>query len=350
MQGGIGGGEMRWTASVEYNCPMSDNRTAIEEALAGNDPLALSSRATEEELNRMKMAEEVLQLAQNRKKNTSRLAIMSQVMVGAVAVAGMLVNGYQSYSSKKQQEKQAQIDQDRWAKEFQRSQRADKYRAFFETSVLATDPTNGDKRMVGYALLQEFVDDEDYNSKATLLLEEALVQELRSDTKPGLDEAHRNAVLAIVAALSSSGDCKALERAARSIDKIATRQAKERDTEETSSIFQIYVRKVVGRAATVCKSMREFSMVRHPLAETMLRIPEIVGVTGKLSSAQANEYIARMLTEQCKGEMGVTGVTDCPAIMSHYLVLCADASKDKTRKDEEAACSVIKGQGPAITH
>jgi hypothetical protein len=35
----------------------------------------------------------------------------------------------------------------------------DKYRAFFETTVLATDTANYDKRLVGYALLQEFVTD-----------------------------------------------------------------------------------------------------------------------------------------------------------------------------------------------
>jgi len=327
---------------------MSDNPTGVEEAISKNDPLALSRGATEQDLNRMKLAEEVLQLANSRKKNTSRLAVLSQLMVGVVAAAGMLVNGYQSYSNKKQQQKQAQIDQDRWAKEFQRAQRADKYRAFFETSVLATDPANGDKRMVGYALLQEFVDDEDYNSKATRLLEEALVQELRSNTKTGIDDEHRNAVLAIVTALSSSGDCKALERAARSIDKIATRHAKEQDTEETSAIFHIYVRRLAGRAAMVCKTMNEFSMVRHPLTETMLRIPEVADLTGKLSFAQANEQIAKMLLDDCKDEVGVTGVTDCPAIMNHYLSLCAASAKDKTRKDEDAACAVIKAQGPGI--
>ena len=84
-----------------------------------------------------------------------------------------------------QAQQQSAVDQDRWSREFVRAQRADKYRAFFETSVLATDPANADKRLVGYALLQEFVDDEDYNSKATLMLEESLMQELRSKSVAG---------------------------------------------------------------------------------------------------------------------------------------------------------------------
>lgn len=320
----------------------------VEEALSKNDPVALARTATPQELGALKMAEEVLDLANSRKSNVSRLVVLSQVAVGAVAVLGMLVNAAQSYSSKKQQEKQAQIDQDRWSREFQRAQRADKYRAFFETSVLATDPSNPDKRMVGYALLQEFVDDEEYNSKATRLLEEALVQELRGNSKGGLDDEHRNAVLAIVTALSSSGDCKAIERAARSIDKVATRHAKQQDSEETSAVFHIYVRRLLGRAALVCKSMHDFSMVRHPLTETMLRIPAVAGATGKLSAAQANESIAKMLVDVCKEEVGVTGVTDCPAVVQHYMSLCSDWAKSKTAKDEAAACAVIEGQGPTV--
>lgn len=327
---------------------MQDKPTQVEEALAKKDPIALAQSATEQELARLKTAEEVLDLANSRKKNNSRLAILSQVLVGAVAVAGMLVNAAQNYSNKQQQQKQSQVDQERWSKEFKRAQRADKYRAFFETSVLATDPTNGNKRMVGYALLQEFVDDEEYNSKAIRLLEEALVQELRSDTKEGLDDEHRNAVLAIVTALSSSEDCRAIERAARSIDKIATRHAREHDSEETSAIFHIYIRRLLGRAALVCKTMHDFSMVRRPLAETMLRIPDVAGLTGKPSLSEANGQIAKMLIEDCKEEVGITGVTDCPSIIQHYTSLCAASIKDKAAKDDEAACAVITSLGPSI--
>jgi len=327
---------------------MSDQRASIQDAVANNDPVGLAQVATEQELTRLKLAEEVIGLAHNRSRNYTRLAVLSQVMVGAVAVAGMLVNASQTYTNKKQQERQAQIDQERWRKEFQRAQSADKYRAFFETSVLATDPSNGDKRMVGYALLQEFVDDDEYNSKATRLLEEALMQEMRTNTKAGLDDEHRNAVLAIVTALSSSADCKALESAARSIDKVATRHAKAQDSEETAGIFRIYVRRLAGRAAMVCKSMRDFELVRHPLVETVVRIPEMVDAKAKLTYAQANEVIAKILIEVCKEEVGVTGVTDCPAIMNHYLSLCSAFAKEKSQGDEAAACLAIQSEGPTI--
>ena len=42
--------------------------------------------------------------------------------------------------------------------------------------MLATDSANADKRLVGYALLQEFVSDNDYNIKAMLMLEESLAR------------------------------------------------------------------------------------------------------------------------------------------------------------------------------
>jgi hypothetical protein len=58
-----------------------------------------------------------------------------------------------------------------------------------------------------------------------------------------------------------------------------------------------------------------------------------------------------MLIDDCRDEVGVTGVTECPSIMQHYQALCAQKSKDKTqndRKDDDAACSLIKNEGPEI--
>jgi len=158
-------------------------------------------------------------------------------------------------------------------------------------------------------------------------------------------------VVSIVTALSASEDCKAMEQAARSIDKVAARHAKAQDVEETSSIFHIYVRRLAGRAALVCKTMRDFSQVRRPLIETVLRLPEIIDVKGKLTWSQANEQIARMLIDDCREEVGVTGVTECPSIMQHYETLCTQKSKDKTQKDhkdDDAACALVRTMGPEI--
>ena len=63
------------------------------------------------------------------------------------------MNAYQLYANKQHQDEQSRVEREKWNKEFSRASQADKYRAFFETAVLATDPTNADKRLVGYALL-----------------------------------------------------------------------------------------------------------------------------------------------------------------------------------------------------
>jgi hypothetical protein len=317
----------------------------IEKAIKDDDALALLKATTPEELARLKAAEEVLQLYRERTRSTTRWTLVSSTLVGIVAVVGMLVNSYQSFTNRQTQRQQAEIDQDRWNKEFIRAQRADKYRAFFETSVLATDPTNSDKRLVGYALLQEFVNDDDYNSKATLMLEESLGQELRSKRSEGLDEAHRSAVVAIVSALAQSSDCHALERASKSIDKITLHHARAQDAKEVLEIFRIYVRRLVGRAALTCKSMKDFADVRSPLIDAIQRMPELGGAMIKLPTPVANERVARLLVEVCDEESSINGLSECKAIFDHYALLCADAT---ATPDDVVACDVIKTAGVAL--
>ncbi len=313
-----------------------------------SDASALATSATADELERLKLAEEVLSLARDRKRNTSRWALISQALVSVLAVAGMLINAYQGASARAQQAVQRQADNDRWNKEFQRAMRADKYRAFFETSVLATDPGNPDKRLVGYALLQEFVVDDDYNSKATLMLEESLAQELRGDARNGLDEAHRNAVLAIVSALSESTDCHALERASRSIDRVARRHATAADTAETTEIFSIYVRRLVGRAAMVCRTMKDLDQVRRPLVETLMKFPEIGGMTGKPTMVEANTHLASLLIEACRDELSLTGGNECAQLVGKYVELCNQPAT-AAAKDDQPGCAAIKAAAPSLT-
>ena len=210
--------------------PLSDD---VRKALAAKDPYALAAAASKEQLDTLRSAEDS---TSNRTASVCSPRAGSpsprSILVGWVAILGFCVNAYQSWTNKQQAERQSQVDQDRWSKEFQRAREADKYRAFFETTVLATDTANADKRLVGYALLQEFVSQSDYSSKAMLMLEESLAQELRKNTGQGIDEAHRNSVVAIVTALSETRDCGALARAARSIDKVAQRLNRYGDVEE----------------------------------------------------------------------------------------------------------------------
>jgi hypothetical protein len=324
---------------------MANEHSAIEKAIAENDALALLKAAGPEELERIKTAESVLALTLERKKNTAGWTLVSSTLVGIVAVVGMLVNSYQSYTSRQAQQQQAQIDQDRWNKEFVRAQRADKYRAFFETSVLATDPSNADKRLVGYALLQEFVADDDYNSKATLMLEESLTQELRSKQVEGLDAAHRSAVVAIVTALSQSPDCHALERAARSIDKIAQHHSQAQDTAEVLEIFRIYVRRLVGRAALTCKTMGDFVDVRRPLIDAIQRMPELGGAMVRLANPVANARVAKLLVDVCDDESSINGLNECQAIYAHYAGFCGEPDAGA---DEREGCALVKQASAAV--
>jgi hypothetical protein len=318
-----------------------------EAALAREDARALAATASKEELDRMKAAEELFELRHKRATRRSRLTIATQSLVGFVAVAGFLVNAFQSYINKQQQQEQRKIDQDRWNREFARASQADKYRAFFETSVLATDPANADKRLVGYALLQEFVQDRDYTGKAMLMLEESLSQELRSNTAEGLDEEHRAAVVAILSALSQTSDCRALERAARSVDRIARRHAQVQDAEETSEVLKVYVRRLMGRAADVCTSFKDFRAVRRPIRDTVLKHPNLLALGPRPSATEANTRLAETLRDRCEDEIAVSGASECPDVLKGYAELCGKADEKDLREDA-AGCALMKAAAAAL--
>jgi hypothetical protein len=295
-----------------------DVRTALE----AQDPFALARAGSKEEFDRLKGALDLIDADRKRKQSRNRFAIASQVLVGWVAIAGFAVNAYQSFANKQNQERQAKVDQDRWDKEFQRAREADRYRSFFESSMLATDQTNADKRMVGYALLQEFVRDDAYNAKATRMLEEALVEELASNTDSGIDEPHRNAVVSIVTALADSTDCHALTRAAKSFDRVAKRHAKFGDAEETGEVFRVYVRRLVGQAAQACtKRPDDFKNVRKPMRDTLMKQPDILGLKPPLTLAQANTRLAEALRDRCLEDLAVSGASECPDVFKAYVEL-----------------------------
>ncbi len=320
--------------------PVSDE---LKKALDAKDPYALAAAANKEQLDTLRSAEELIE-ADRKRRSTNKLTVAAQVLVGWVAILGFLVNAYQSWTNKQQAERQAQVDQERWSKEFQRAREGDKYRAFFETTVLATDTANSDKRLVGYALLQEFVSDVEYSSKAMLMLEESLAQELRRNTNQGIDEAHRNAVVAIVTALSETHDCGALARAARSIDKVAQRLNRYGDIEEAAEVFDVYVRRLVGQAAEVCTTMTDFRTVRRPLRDTLVKAPKIGGLTFPTTPEAANARMAEMLRDRCLIDVAVSGATDCPDIFAGYARLC---EQPEVLPKEPATSTPVKGKADA---
>src|SRR5678815_5851223 len=103
-------------------------------ALDAKDPYALAASATKEQLDTLRSAEELIE-SDRRRLTTNKFTVAAQVLVGWVAILGFVVNAYQSWTNKQQAERQAQVDQDRWSKEFQRAREGDKYRAFFETCL-----------------------------------------------------------------------------------------------------------------------------------------------------------------------------------------------------------------------
>jgi hypothetical protein len=313
----------------------------VQSALQSQDPFALAAAGSAEELSKLKSSLDLIEADQKRKQTHNRFTVASQVLVGWVAIAGFGVNAYQSFANKQNQERQAKADQDRWDKEFARARDADKYRSFFESSMLATDQTNADKRMVGYALLQEFVRDEAYNAKATLMLEESLVEELRSNTDKGIDEPHRNAIVAIVTALADSSDCHALSRAAKSIDRVAKRHAQYGDVEESGEIFKVYIRRLVGQAAEACnKRPDDFKAVRRPIRDTLVKQPDIAGLKPPVTQAAANTRVAELLRDRCLEDIAVSGASDCPDVFKAYNELCRN--KEMNNKDEAGACGVMR--------
>jgi hypothetical protein len=327
----------------------NEEKSDLEHALDREDLLRVATIASNDEIKRLVDAENLFEKRHQRKRRSSRISAASQALVGYVALAGFFANAYQSYVNKKNQDEQAKFDNAKWEREFKRAQDADKYRAFFETSALVTDTKNADKRLVGYALLKEFVDDKDYNSKATLMLEESLAQELRDDTSDhGLDEAHRAAVVAILSALSHSSECKELERASRSVDKLARHHAKTDDIEEVREVYGIYVRRLIGRAAEICPDLRAFRQVRRPLRDTLIKLPELGGLPPRTSPAAATKRIAEILRDHCKEEIESTAITECPDVWKGYERICIVAEKQNVHdyKEEADGCVIMKDSMP----
>jgi len=254
------------------------------------------------------------------------------------------VNAYQSWTNKQQQEHRDRTEQEKWNKEFARASQADKYRAFFETSMLATDSANADKRLVGYALLQEFVRDPTYDEKAMIMLEESLSQELRGAPRDKLDDVRRAAVRAILTSLAGTDDCRALQRAARSVDRVARFHANTRDDGETREVVDVYVRRLVGRAALVCGTLKDFRAVRQPIRDTMLANPELLGLNAP-TEAEANLLMAAILAQKCEEEMAYSGASECPEILLAYAGLCEKGGREPA--DDRAACETIQ---EAVTH
>jgi hypothetical protein len=308
----------------------SFDREQAESAIASDDPVALAASGDRESLERLRTAEEVLERKHHRQQRQRRVPISAQAVVGFVALAGFFANAFQNWSSEK-----------RWQKEFERTQATDRQKTFFEITGMATEPSNPDKRLVGYALLKEFMDDDLYREKAKLLLEEALGRELRENNSVGIDEQHSAAFVAILSALARTSSCRALEDSTSSINLVAKR--KTMPVEERAEILHVYVRWLIGRAAELCTSFADLQFVRKPLADALVREPELGGLRGKIASSRANAAIAQILRDHCEDEIGSTDVASCSVVLKKYGALCNGLKEDtQAIPEESAACQALR--------
>jgi hypothetical protein len=322
---------------------MSELNDLVRAAAEKNDSASLAT-LDRDQLEKLKLAEEILEARFQSKRRANRIATLSAAMVGYVALAGFFANAWQVYNSKKHLQEQSERDQQKWQQEFERARAADKYRAFFETSSLVTDQSNSDRRLIGYALLEEFVADRDYHAKARTILVESLSRELAQvgDTEADPLDTHHIAIRQIVSSLAATSDCDDLVTAARASDRLL-HHARSEDSGDSDQVFTLFIRRVVGRAALVCRSFADFAAVREPIRASLAKVPWLLGVPKTPPGPDLNAAVANRLVRACTDEMAETATSDCPAIELHYDDLCRKVEQDGAAWGEEKeACEAIR--------
>ncbi len=310
-----------------------NNEQAIREALASRDSVRLA-RAAGSEIGALKAAEDVIDARSKAESKPSRIALASQALVGWLALIGVALNVVQMYANHKQYDESRAADQQRWQLEFKRSQEADKHAAFLQVSTMITDSIV-DRRLLGYALIGEFMGDKEYYDKAQLMLSERLGAEAGAKD---FDEAHRNALRVIVRTLSQTKDCVALIRGASSIHKLRNARDAQLNGDDGIStpvedLYADFVRFIYGRALLVCAGKDdEIRLVRNEVRSAM--IPLMKGETPKEKSIAANKIIAQYMRDRCLDEPQ-GAASECPAIFDSFVKRCDFIQKAKP--DEWAA-------------
>jgi hypothetical protein len=125
------------------------------------------------------------------------------------------------------------------------------------------------------------------------------------------------------------------------------RHARVRDEVETREVIEVYVRRLVGRAAQVCTSLKEFRAVRRPIRDTMLKNPELLGLN-EPTGREANLLVAEILRQRCQDEQSISGATDCPEVLRGYAALCAKGLDGPEAQDDGPACEVAREGAGAL--
>lgn len=321
-------------------------KAALDRAHADNDPRPLAE-LEHRDLMRLKLAEEILEARFQAKKRANRIATISQMLVGWVALLGFFANAYQNHNNKRHLQEQSEREQKKWQQEFERARTADLRRGFFDTNALVTDEKSADRRLVGYALLEEFVEEHEYGRKAVVILEESLSKELRGleasrRTDPEAFDMHLAAIQQIIRSLSASTSCDELVRAAGSVDRV-TAHARKTEGEEAEELFALYARRLVGRAVTVCKDLPSFETVRQPVRDALGKLPWLLKSDKKPPLVVLNAAIANLLVEECDRELSEAGSSNCPEIRRDYLALCDETARNPVQWAlEKDACARVR--------
>jgi hypothetical protein len=158
-----------------------------------------------------------------------------------------------------------------------------------------------------------------------------------------MDQERRVALTAIVAALGASGDCNALEKAARSIDRVTYRFDRVGDVEETSEVFRMYVRHVFGGAAKNCKTLDDFERVHRPIRRALMKYPAFGALKAPVKEREGSRRMGELLRDACEDEVLVAAANDCDQVFRGYEDLCAQANSDARAKEEQAdVCAMVK--------
>jgi len=320
----------------------------IREALDAKDPVKLALAAGPD-MAALKAAEDVIAARARADEKPNKFALASQALVGWLALIGVALNVFQMYSNRKQFDQQRTAEEARWKLEFDRTRASDKHNAFFQVAALVTDG-EVDRRLLGYALLGEFMGDKEYYDKAQLMLGERMAAETQAKD---FNESHRNALRVIVRTLSQTKDCEALIQGATAIHHLRRARDVQLSGDDgigtpVEELYADFVRYIYGRALLVCGGRHdEVILIRNEIRSALL--PYVKGKDEREKRAAGNKLMAQYLRDRCLDEPPGAS-SECPGIFNAWLLSC----KTEEKKDpkafvfEKEGCDLAKEALPKI--
>jgi hypothetical protein len=326
---------------------LSDEKL-IREAILAKDPVKLALAAGAD-IGALKAAEDVIAARARAEERPSKIALASQALVGWLALIGVALNVFQMYSNRKQFEQQRASEEVRWKQEFDRTRASDKHNAFFQVAALVTDG-EVDRRLLGYALLGEFMGDKEYYDKAQLMLGERMAAETQAKD---FNESHRNALRVIVRTLSQTHDCEALIQGATAVHHLRRARDVQLSGDDGIStpveeLYADFVRYIYGRALLICGGRHdEVKLIRNEIRAAL--IPYVKGKDDREKRMAGNRLMAQYLRDRCLDEPPGAS-SECPGIFNAWLLGCKDNEKKdpKGYQTEKEGCDLAKEALPRI--